>query len=353
MAGTGPSLCCWASATGRLPKRCTTPLGDEPLSVAIGDLNGDQVPDLAVANNRYFAADNVSILLGVGNGTFEDVVHYGAGYEPEFVAIGDLDGDRVPDLAVANYGSSNISVLLNQSFTDCNCNHIADECDIDCGPPGGPCDFPGCGQSEDDNGVPFECNNPVCGDGCQMGTEACDDGGESAECDIDCTVVECGDGTLNATAGEVCDDGNTEPGDGCDENCRFDLGACCLGSACSLATASDCLDAGGTFFRVNTTCDWPDADGDGLRNECDGCPSDAKKIEPGICGCGVDDNVDSDGDGVPDCVDQCRDVDDTTFAPECSDAIPTASAWGLLILALLLMTCSKTVFRLRHRFPLR
>ena len=42
---------------------------------------------------------------------------------------------------------------------DCNGNGIPDECDIDCGPSGGPCDVPGCGESEDCNsdGIPDEC----------------------------------------------------------------------------------------------------------------------------------------------------------------------------------------------------
>ena len=33
----------------------------------------------------------------------------------------------------------------------------------------------------------------------------------------DCTFAQCGDGTLNVTAGEVCDDGNQTTGDGCDD----------------------------------------------------------------------------------------------------------------------------------------
>ena len=43
---------------------------------------------------------------------------------------------------------------------DCNENGIPDECDLDCGEPGGPCDVPGCGQSADcqPNGVPDECD---------------------------------------------------------------------------------------------------------------------------------------------------------------------------------------------------
>ncbi|MCG3137282.1 MAG: hypothetical protein HJJLKODD_01125 [Phycisphaerae bacterium] len=49
-----------------------------------------------------------------------------------------------------------------------------------------------------------------------------------------------------------------------------------------------------------------DSDGDGYLNECDGCPLDAAKAEPGICGCGVAD-TDTDGDGTADCVDQCPD----------------------------------------------
>ena len=83
--------------------------GDWPHSVAIGDLNGDGDPDLAVANR---GSDNVSVLLGNGDGTFQSAVNYGAGDGPSSVAIGDLNGDGDPDLAVANWLSDNVSVLL-------------------------------------------------------------------------------------------------------------------------------------------------------------------------------------------------------------------------------------------------
>ncbi len=101
------------------------------------------------------------------------------------------------------------------------------------------------------------------------------------------------------------------------------------------------MDLGGVFYGFNSTCDVPDTDGDGLRNECDGCPGDADKIEPGICGCGRDDNADSDGDGVPDCDDQCPGIDDAIFAPDCVGAIPSVSTWGMIVLALLLLTGGK------------
>src|SRR5205809_482726 len=50
--------------------------GNLPLSVAIGDLNGDGKPDLATANNT------VSVLLGNGDGSFGMKTDYGTGSGP-------------------------------------------------------------------------------------------------------------------------------------------------------------------------------------------------------------------------------------------------------------------------------
>jgi hypothetical protein len=153
--------------------------GEASSSVAIGDLDGDQTPDLAVANYWDY---NVSVLLGLGDGTFTTAAHFAAGYKPQCVVIADLDGDLALDLAVANTwtypGNGSVSVLLNQD--DCNANGIRDECDIDCGPPGAACDVPGCGMSEDctDNGVPDECD---IADGT---SDDCNENGVPDECDI-------------------------------------------------------------------------------------------------------------------------------------------------------------------------
>ncbi len=195
-----------------------------------------------------------------------------------------------------------------------------------------------------------------CGDGVLNMTadEECDDGTGNSDtepdaCRTDCGAAWCGDGVVDT--GEECDDGNNEPDDGCDEVCVVEFGACCLGTACSLVIESDCQGSGGTFFGFNSSCDAPDADGDGLRNECDECPNDLYKIEPGICGCGEDDSLDADGDGVPDCIDQCPGVDDAIFAPECITAIPTVSEWGLVVMTLLLLTGIKIKFGGRRSEP--
>ena len=83
--------------------------GTNPISVAIADINGDGKPDLAVAN---YGGD-VSVLLGNGKGGFT-AVNYAAGSHPHSVAIADFNGDGNPDLVVTNEGDDNISVLLGK-----------------------------------------------------------------------------------------------------------------------------------------------------------------------------------------------------------------------------------------------
>ncbi len=86
-------------------------VGAFPTSVAIGDLNGDGKPDLAVANT---ASDTMSVLLNRGRGRFAASRDYGTGVGPYRLAIGDLNGDGKPDVAVANYGPGTVSVLMGR-----------------------------------------------------------------------------------------------------------------------------------------------------------------------------------------------------------------------------------------------
>src|SRR5439155_11609832 len=95
--------------------------GIEPVSVAMGDFNGDGKLDLAVAN--YPSWDNsklgftngiVSVLLGKGDGSFRAAVNYSAGITPFSIAVSDFNGDGKPDLAVANFISGDVSVLLGK-----------------------------------------------------------------------------------------------------------------------------------------------------------------------------------------------------------------------------------------------
>ena len=80
-----------------------------PLSVAIGDVNGDGKPDLVVAN---YGSNTVSVLLGDGTGGFGAKTDFATGSWPWSVAIGDVSGDGTSDLVTANYSASTVSVLL-------------------------------------------------------------------------------------------------------------------------------------------------------------------------------------------------------------------------------------------------
>ena len=92
--------------------------GTAPYSVAIGDLDGDGKPDLAVANNSSASVSvfrNTSTTGTIDAGSFAVKVDFTTGTNPSSVAIGDLDGDGKPDLAVANYGDNTVSVFRNTS----------------------------------------------------------------------------------------------------------------------------------------------------------------------------------------------------------------------------------------------
>ena len=87
-------------------------VGTSPFSVAIGDLNGDGNPDLAVANFHFFLGNNVSILLGTGTGAFGAATNFPVGSQPISAAIEDFNADGKLDLAVANQSGNTISILL-------------------------------------------------------------------------------------------------------------------------------------------------------------------------------------------------------------------------------------------------
>jgi len=92
--------------------------GTSPYDVAIGDIDGDGKPDLAVVNdgsNTVSVFRNTSSSGSITSGSFAAKVDFTTGSNPDHAAIGDIDGDGKPDLAVTNYNSNTVSVFRNTS----------------------------------------------------------------------------------------------------------------------------------------------------------------------------------------------------------------------------------------------
>ena len=87
------------------------PAGNDPRFVLAADFNADRKLDLAIANGF---PGTVTLLLGNGNGGFSAAPGspFPVGILPVSLSLGDFNKDAKFDLAVANQGSNNVSVLL-------------------------------------------------------------------------------------------------------------------------------------------------------------------------------------------------------------------------------------------------
>jgi hypothetical protein len=85
--------------------------GSIPYSVSVADFNGDGNADLATANA---GSNDISILLGNGHGGFVLAASPDAGKDPVYAAVADFNGDGVPDLAAADNTSKSVTVLLTE-----------------------------------------------------------------------------------------------------------------------------------------------------------------------------------------------------------------------------------------------
>ncbi len=227
------------------------------------------------------------------------------------------------------------------------------------------CTFPVCGDNllnmpagEDcDPGTPFtntnscnfDCTVPACGDGIinraftPMGgtvTEQCDDGGTDPGdgCSATCQIETCGNGVTEMINGEQCDDGNTNDLDGCRNNCqspRCGDGVASMSEACdtngnSQTCNADCTVPACGDGKVNTMFTptggtAPEACDDGGTAPGDGC-SALCRIE--TCGNGITEMVNGEecDDGNTTDTDNCR---NNCQAARCGDGVVDVQAPGI------------------------
>lgn len=89
----------------------SNPVGRAPQAITAGDFNGDGLWDVATVNGT---SDDVSVLLGNGNGTFRSAVSFGVGKIPLALVAEDMDQDGILDLVLALSGSDQVVVLKGE-----------------------------------------------------------------------------------------------------------------------------------------------------------------------------------------------------------------------------------------------
>jgi len=103
LSNSGPNR--WAVPRTLQPKELST-----PVAVQAADLNGDQRPDLVVANHN---GDSILVLLNQGGYDFK-ATSIPVGRHPVAIAVAELSHDSKPDLAVVNAGDETLQILINQ-----------------------------------------------------------------------------------------------------------------------------------------------------------------------------------------------------------------------------------------------
>ncbi|CAF5165610.1 unnamed protein product, partial [Rotaria sp. Silwood1] len=82
-----------------------------PYTVAIADLNNDNILDIAIANS---GTNNIFLLYGYGNGNFGNESSYtlNYGYRPYSITLKGLNQDGWIDIVIACYGTNHVETLI-------------------------------------------------------------------------------------------------------------------------------------------------------------------------------------------------------------------------------------------------
>lgn len=303
----------------------STQFSSFPRSVAIRDLNGDGTPDLLTANAW---SSDVSLLLGRGDGTFGETRNIGfdsteftIGFRPQAADLADLNGDGMPEVIVANEAGRFTVFSPRDALL------------------GSPLFFPAPDGFTRGNSLGIADLN---GDGRPDLVRSTDEGiavliNDTSSFEIvqqpaGMTIMQGHDATFQVVANGAASYRWRRDGIPLSDGGRFSGTT----TATLVITGALVEDAGVYDVDITAACQatlnsrpavlgvliLADSDADGTPDLYDLCPADPYKTNPGACGCDVAD-ADANSDGVPDCltIDTCPDDPSKTNPGACGCGI--------------------------------
>ncbi|HKE01006.1 MAG TPA: VCBS repeat-containing protein, partial [Planctomycetota bacterium] len=106
------------NGTGTFAAGTTLKTRPDPFGLAVGDVSGDGRADVVITESF---TDKVRVYVGSPTG-FLPTDLYIAGSDPQLITIGDFDSDGHMDIAVANVGSNNVTLLHGTTATPTGCS---------------------------------------------------------------------------------------------------------------------------------------------------------------------------------------------------------------------------------------
>lgn len=92
--------------------------GNTPVTVAIAEIDGDNKPELIVVNsvsNNVSVFRNMSVVGLLEPASFSTITNFTVNSSPSGIAVVDVDGDSKRDICITNTSSNNISIFRNIS----------------------------------------------------------------------------------------------------------------------------------------------------------------------------------------------------------------------------------------------
>ncbi|CAF1464015.1 unnamed protein product [Adineta steineri] len=98
------------NGNGTLRSQISYSTGQNPMGIAVADLNNDTHIDIVVANN---GSNYLSVFRGYGNGSFTTATSLPTDSSVTAVAIADLNGDGRLDIAATAQNNKILDILFN------------------------------------------------------------------------------------------------------------------------------------------------------------------------------------------------------------------------------------------------